>query len=212
MARIKVIGAGPGGKDYLLPVAQKALEEAEILVGGKRVLAPFRALKKKEIYVDGDLHRVVEFLRQNKNQKIAVLVSGDPGLYSLLDYLLKHFHPEEMEVVPGLSAFQVAFARVGMTWQDAVILSLHGKRHEQVMAEKVLPAVREKTKVALFTDRNYPPWKIAAYLLRNGVAGKKMFVGDNLSYPEERWVAAGLEEMAAKQEEFNNCVVLIVDG
>jgi len=212
MARIKVIGAGPGGKDYLLPVAQKALEEAEILVGGKRVLAPFQALQKKEVHVDGDLRRAVEFLRQNKNQKIAVLVSGDPGLYSLLDYLLKHFRPEEVEVVPGISAFQVAFARAKMTWQDAVIISLHGRRHAQVMAEKVLPAVREKAKVALFTDRDYPPWKIAADLLRHGVTGKKMCVGDNLSCPEERWTAAGLEETAAKQEEFNNCVVLIVEG
>ncbi len=213
MERIKVIGVGPGGEDYLLPAAQKALQEAEILVGGRRALQLCRRWQKKEIGIDADLRRVVAFLKENREKKIAVLVSGDPGLYSLLDFLLKHFRPEELEVIPGLSSVQLAFARAGMTWQEAVILSLHGREEPaRVMAERVLPAVRGGTKVALLTDRNFPPPKIAAYLVQRGVRGKKMVVGENLSYPEERVVAAGLEEMAASREEFKNCVVLIVDG
>ncbi len=213
MERIKVIGVGPGGEDYLLPAAQKALQDVEILVGGRRALQLCHRWQKKEIKIDADLHRVVAFLKENREKKIAVLVSGDPGLYSLLDLLLKHFRPEELEVIPGLSSVQLAFARAKMTWQDAVIFSLHGReKPAQVMAERVLPAVREGTKVALLTDGSFPPPKIAAYLVQHGVRGKKMVVGENLSYPEERVVAAGLEEMAVSREEFKNCVVLIADG
>ncbi|MEW5897764.1 MAG: precorrin-6y C5,15-methyltransferase (decarboxylating) subunit CbiE [Bacillota bacterium] len=213
MEKIKVIGVGPGGEDYLLPAAQKALEEAEVLVGRTRALALCRRGQKKELKIDADLRRVVAFLKENREKKIAVLVSGDPGLYSLLDFLLKHFTPEELEVIPGLSSVQLAFARAKMTWQDAVIFSLHGReKPARAMAERILPAVRGGTKVALLTDGSFPPPKIAKYLVQHGVRGKKMVVGENLSYPEERVVAAGLEEMAASREEFKNCVVLIADG
>lgn len=212
MERIKVIGVGPGGEDYLLPAAQKALQDAEVLIGGKRVLAPFRKLGKKEVTIDARLEQVIDFIKQNRRKKIAVLVSGDPGLYSLLDCLLKHFPPDELEVVPGLSSVQLAFARAALTWQGAAIFSLHGRDKERVMAGSVLPSVKSGVKVALLTDWSFPPQKIAAYLLSHGVGDKKMLVGENLSYPEEKFVSAGLPEMAASREQFVNCVVLILDG
>jgi len=210
MERIKVIGTGPGGEDYLLPVAKKAVEDAQVLLGGKKALELFRHLNKEEFTVDSRLERAVAFLKQNREKKVAVLVSGDPGLYSLLDFLLKHFSSGEIEVIPGLSSVQLAFARAGMTWQEAVILSLHGRDKELVMSESVLPAVKSSAKVALLTDHSFPPQKIADYLLRHGIGDKKMMAGENLSCPEERFIAAGLEEMAAVEERFSNCVVLII--
>jgi len=210
--KIKVIGVGPGGKDYLLPVAQKAIEEAEILVGGHRALALFNQPKKEKRVIDARLENVAAFLNQNKGKKVAVLVSGDPGLYSFLDYLLKHFGEEEIEVIPGLSPVQVAFARARMSWQDAVIISLHGREKEKMLACVVTPAVKESPKVALLTDQDMPPQKIAAYLLAQGVAQKIMLIGDNLSYPQERFVRASLAQVPQLKEQFDNCVVLITNG
>lgn len=212
MERIKVIGVGPGGEDYLLPVAKKAIEEAEILVGGRRSLALFSQLKKEEKIIDARLEEVVAFLNQKEGKKVAVLVSGDPGLYSFLDYLLKHFGEEKIEVIPGLSPVQVAFARARMSWQDAVIISLHGREKEKMLACAVAPAIKENPKVALLTDQDTPPQKIAACLLAQGVAQKIMLIGDNLSYPQERFVRAGLAQIPHLKEQFNNCVVLIIDG
>ncbi|HAG08676.1 MAG TPA: precorrin-6y C5,15-methyltransferase (decarboxylating) subunit CbiE [Desulfotomaculum sp.] len=212
MDKIKVIGVGPGGEDYLLPAAQKAIEEADILVGGRRAMALFNRLKKEKRIIDASLSKVTDFLNQKQGKKVAVLVSGDPGLYSFLDYLLKHFGEEKIEVVPGLSPVQVAFARARMSWQDAVIISLHGREKEKMLAGVVVPAVKESPKVALLTDQDMPPQKIAAYLLARGMAQKIMFIGDNLSYPQERFVRARLDQVPHLQEQFNNCVVLITNG
>jgi cobalt-precorrin-7 (C5)-methyltransferase len=212
MEKIKVIGIGPGGKDYLLPVARKAVEEAEILVGGHRALALFSQLKKEKRVIDTRLENVAAFLNQNKEKKVAVLVSGDPGLYSFLDYLLKHLEIDLIEVIPGLSPVQLAFARARMNWQDAVIISLHGREKGKMLASVLTPAVKENPKVALLTDQDMPPQKIAAYLLAQGVAQKIMLIGDNLSYPQERFVRARLNQVPQLKEQFNNCVVLIVNG
>lgn len=158
------------------------------------------------------LDEVVDFIRRNRDKKVAVLVSGDPGLYSFLSYLLKHFDPGELEVIPGLSSVQVAFARAGMTWQDAVIVSLHGRNKERVLSEVVLPAVKGGSKVALLTDSGLTPQDIAAYLVERGVVHREMIVGDNLTCPGEKLVTASLQEMIQSRERFDNCVVLIVDG
>ncbi|MGQ9823910.1 MAG: precorrin-6y C5,15-methyltransferase (decarboxylating) subunit CbiE [Desulfotomaculales bacterium] len=211
MERIAVIGVGPGGEDYLLPAARKAAARADVLVGGKRALALFKELGKEEVVVDSRLERIAAYLKENRNKKIAVLVSGDPGFYSLLEYLRRHFSREEIEVVPGVSSVQLAFARAGLAWQGATFFSLHGRDRERLMAEEVLPALKTKNRVALLTDARFPPQRIALSLLENGLGGKKMLVGENLSYPGERFVAGSPAEVAASREEFSNCVVLVVD-
>ncbi|MGE5575632.1 MAG: precorrin-6y C5,15-methyltransferase (decarboxylating) subunit CbiE [Syntrophothermus sp.] len=210
--RIQVIGVGPGGEDYLLPVAARAVAEAEVLVGGKRALSLFDCPEKEKVEITADLEKAITFLRERKGKrKIAVLVSGDPGLYSFLDHLLRHIPAQELEVIPGLSAVQVAFARAKMSWHDAAIFSLHGRDGERLLPAAVLPAVRGRAKVALFTDARFPPQKIARYLLENGVSRKKMVVAEDLSYPTERLLENDLAGVAGMEEDFANCVVLITD-
>ena len=105
-----------------------------------------------------------------------------------------------------------AFARAGLPWHDAVIASLHGRDAEQVMAQTVLPALAApNAKVALLTDPVFPPQGIARYLLQRGITGKKMMVGDSLSYPEEKFICTDLPGMARAGDRFTNCVVIIVD-
>ncbi|MCL4516043.1 MAG: precorrin-6y C5,15-methyltransferase (decarboxylating) subunit CbiE [Firmicutes bacterium] len=210
--QIQVIGIGPGGKDYLVPAAARAIAEAQVLVGGKRALNLFDYPDQEKVEITADLERVIASLRARKGrQKIAVLVSGDPGFYSFLDYLLQHIPAQELEVIPGLSAVQVAFARAKMPWHDASVFSLHGRDGERLLPAAVLPAVRERAKVALFTDARFPPQRIARYLLDHGVSRKKMLVAEELSYPTERFLESDLAGVADMAENFKNCVVLIID-
>ena len=55
-------------------------------------------------------------------------MSGDPGYYSLLDALKRDFPSGLIEVIPGLSAMQLAFARLALPWHEASLLSFHGRR------------------------------------------------------------------------------------
>lgn len=212
MERIAVIGIGPGGEDYLLPAARKAAAAAEVLIGSQRALDLFRDLEKDKIVLSPPLERVIAYLKKERSsRKIAVLVSGDPGLYSFLDLLAAHFRREELEVIPGISSVQMAFARMSLTWQDAAIFSLHGRNKEEIMQKKVLPAVQERPKVALLTDAEFSPATLARWLLARGIRGKKVVIADSLSYPEEKLVEGSLEEISKQREKFCQCVVLILD-
>ena len=58
---------------------------------------------------------------------MAVLVSGDPGLYSLAERLLRRFGRENCRVTPAVSSVQVAFARLGLSWDNVRVISAHGR-------------------------------------------------------------------------------------
>ena len=129
MNKICIIGVGPGTREYVVPVALKRIKESDCLIGARRALNLFPEFKKEKICFDGRLSRVIPYLKKHReDKKIAVLVSGDPGLYSLTQTVAKQFKNNEYEVIPGISSLQIAFARIGESWQDVKIISLHGSK------------------------------------------------------------------------------------
>ncbi|MCL5047039.1 MAG: precorrin-6y C5,15-methyltransferase (decarboxylating) subunit CbiE [Actinobacteria bacterium] len=202
---VYVVGLGPGGLDYLTPAAGRLIARAEVLVGGRRALSLFPEVRAERKEIRAELEEVIDFIRERENRRVVVLVSGDPGLYSFLDYLLRHWPGEKVQVIPGVSSMQLAFARARLPWHDARIISLHGRDHGIL-----LQAVREHPKVAAFTDPGFPPREIARYLCEHGFSRKKMTVAENLSYPWER-VVTGPPEAIARQGDFENAVVVICD-
>jgi precorrin-6y C5,15-methyltransferase (decarboxylating) CbiE subunit len=64
---------------------------------------------------------------RSSGRKVAVLVSGDPGLFSLAQKVVQRFGRDACGIISGISSVQVAFARVGLDWTDAHVLSAHGR-------------------------------------------------------------------------------------
>lgn len=89
------------------------------------------------------------------------MVSGDPGYYSLLPWLKKRFAGNPIEVIPGISSVQSAFALITEPWQGALWLSFHGRipDDEQLRYEK-------GKKMAFLTDHEHNPSYIAKYLIK----------------------------------------------
>ncbi len=208
MNKIYVAGIGPGTEDYLLPVTKRIVKQADILIGGQRALELFSGLDKEKFQITADLEQIKKYISQYyQEQKIVVLVSGDPGLYSMLSYLKRYFAEDKLEVIPGVSALQLGFAKGKMIWQDAKITSLHGSNDRQ----KLVELVAAEEKVGFFTDRQFPPQEIAKYLLEQGIMGKKGLVAEDLSYPSERVVRGSLQQLS--QEEFADLNVMVIyDG
>jgi cobalt-precorrin-7 (C5)-methyltransferase len=204
MHRVYIIGIGSGMEDYLLPVARRTIEASDCLIGGTRSLRLFQHLQKEEIPLEGHFEQVIPYLlKEREKKKIAVLVSGDPGLYSFLGTISRFLKREEYAVIPGISTVQIAFAKIGEGWEDATIISLHGRKTEDLAVR-----VKESAKTFLFTDLNYPPEKIAAYLLAQGIENRRAIVMENLTYPNERIVDTDLIHLAG-MEGFGLCVMII---
>jgi cobalt-precorrin-7 (C5)-methyltransferase len=204
MNKVYIIGIGSGTEDYLLPVARKEIENSDCLIGGRRALRLFRPLHKEERLLEGSFERVIPFiLEERERKKIAVLVSGDPGLYSFLGTISKVLKKEDYVVIPGVSAVQIAFARIGERWEDATLLSLHGRKMDDLAAR-----VEGSKKTFLFTDPGFPPEEIAASLLEKGVENRRAIVMENLTYPDERIVDTDLKSLS-RMKGFGLCVMII---
>src|SRR3989339_1971691 len=150
MNKICIIGVGPGAIEYVVPVALRRIKDADCLIGAQRALDLFSRFKKEKVCFDGWLSRVVPYLKKHReDKKIAVLVSGDPGLYSLAHTIAKEFKKDEYEVIPGISSLQIAFARIGESWQDVKIISLHGRKisPENLGAKESIKRTENRQKV-----------------------------------------------------------------
>ncbi len=127
--KIIVVGIGPGTADYLLPIAKRTIDAAKILVGSQRALQSFANKSSLQHKITGNIDSTLNFIRMNlEKQDIVVMVSGDPGYYSLLVALKNEF--TQIEVLPGISSMQVAFARLSLPWQNAELISIHGREPE----------------------------------------------------------------------------------
>lgn len=191
MNAVKVIGLGPGDGAYILPSAIKAIEEADILVGASRHLDALRAYGKRTFAIERRFEEMAAYIAENAPaHRIAVVVSGDTGFYSLLRYLKDKLPDMQFEVIPGLSAMTLMFARLGLMHDDAFTGSVHGK------ALDVASLVKEYKKVGLLTDGKTTPAVIAMELLAQGIQNKSMAIGERLSYADERISILSLEQAA----------------
>lgn len=209
MAKINVVGVGPGGPDYLVPAARRAVEEARVLVGGERNLALFDTSGQETFVVKNNLAEMVQYLKKKKDHaKVAVLASGDPGLFGILSYLRKHFGPEELKVIPGISSAQYACARLALPWQDAVLVSTHGRDLAALVAE-----VSRHGKVVALAGPGEPPSRLARAIVEAGIKEKIIYICSELSYPQEEIRSYSLAALASGAESWSkkNYVMVILD-
>ena len=181
MSKLYVIGAGPGSRDMLTREAASTINESEQIWCAKRneELVPDnkqRSLTPFAAAMD-DMERA---LKQGK--RISALLSGDTGLYSLLPLLTKRFGAEEIQVICGVSSVQALCARLGMTWQDAKIVSAHGR---SLSKQALCHFARTNPKTVVLLDgENNPKWAMDT-LNKGGLGEAKLYIGEKLSYADE---------------------------
>ncbi|MGT3204707.1 cobalt-precorrin-7 (C(5))-methyltransferase [Yersinia enterocolitica] len=196
---ITVVGIGPGDADYLTPAARRAIERAEVLVGGKRHLETLSCNSKESRLLDADLLGLLEWLDSNKHRAIVVLASGDPLLYGIGKLLAANFSAEELHIVPGISAIQYLCAKVALDMNDLFLTSSHGR-------EPDFDWIFQHDKVAMVTDGIIGPRAIADALQQRGLS-RTLIIGENLSQPNERIYRLPAGQVAARYD--MNVVVIL---
>jgi precorrin-6Y C5,15-methyltransferase (decarboxylating) len=199
VSKIKMIGIGDNGKDSLFPLYEQWIYESEVLIGGERQLSFFPDYQGEKVILKGGLQPIVERL-QHETRSTVILASGDPLFYGIGSYLAGK---ADIEIYPYLSSLQIAFAKMKESWQDAYFVSIHG-RSMQGLAQRI----DGKKKVAVLTDAENSPNKLAEYLLSFGMNEYEAFVAENLGGAEERCRWFSLEEMVKAEFSPLNIVIL----
>ncbi len=191
---IILAGIGMGNKRCLTREVQDAIEQADILLGAKRMLAFFEPKIEKRPYYLAE--QIIPYLKevQEKNlfledRNVVVLFSGDTGFYSGCG-ALHHALLEEIEkgqlhacvrILPGISSVAYLAACIGEDYQDADIYSLHGKKINH-LARKVMYAEKTYCLTSGVKDINM----LGQCLVEAGMSECEVTVGFALSYPEQK--------------------------
>jgi cobalt-precorrin-7 (C5)-methyltransferase len=177
---IYIVGCGPGSLDYLTPAALRVIEKAEVLVGAKRLLDLFPSSPAERVVVSAEIGELLDRISVKAGQRIAVLVTGDPGLFSLAKPVIERFGRTRCRVIPGISSIQTAFARIGVDWAGARIISLH--KEDPGNCARIV----EEDKVAVLCGRRGATKWIAEHLLRDLPSERRIFVCQNLTMDDEQ--------------------------
>ncbi len=114
----KIIGIGPGDLAFLYPKAQKEIEDADILIGGKRNLADFAHLNKETMVIGNNLKEIAAYIATHQEEKnIVVLASGDTGLFSIAQVMKKYLPEVELTFYPGISSLQYLWQKCKSVWK-----------------------------------------------------------------------------------------------
>ena len=194
---VTLIGIGDDGCAGLTSRAHNAIVGAGVLVGGERQLGFFPDFEGRRVELKGGLVKAIDEVRELAGEnRVAVLASGDPLFYGVGALLLKKLGADMVDVIPALSSMQLAFAKAGLKWDDAYLLSLHGRPREGLLTR-----IKRRHKIGIFTDDINSPAALAAYMLEYGEGDWRAFVCENLDGPGERVRSfASLDELAACQD------------
>lgn len=207
---IDVVGIGLDGVLGLTETVRKVVEQATILVGSDRHLDYFPKHPAKKLVLKDIKKTLIEVQNQLKDkEKIVILVSGDPLFFGLGRLLLENFSADILQFHPHLNSVQLAFNRLKIPWQDAHIVSVHGRSLDQL--NKLLQ--KGVDKIAILTDSVNNPIAIAQYYLGLDIPTKYNFcVCENLEDKTEkitRFSRENLELLSENSFASLNIVILL---
>lgn len=175
--------------------AQRAIEEADVLVGGARLLSAVTPTgSEAEQIVLGNVAEALErvAMRVDEGRQICVVASGDPGFFGIVRALGERFGPQALDVHPSPSSVSLAFARLGLPWDDAAVVSAHGRTFaDAVRAASTCP------KVAVLTAPDNTPAELGAALIKLGATHQHAAVAAHLGGRDESVCVTDLAGLAA---------------
>jgi precorrin-6Y C5,15-methyltransferase (decarboxylating) len=207
-----LVGMGPGGSGLLTREAAEAIARSRCVIGAPRLLEAAEALigeKPRRALTAPD--EILRFIEDCSPGVFSVLLSGDPGFYSGARKLIPLIEARgwEFRVVNGISSLVYFAGRLMVPWEDLKVVSLHGRRGD------IAAAVQANPRTFFLTDRARGAAEICAVLkqarlLRTLPEGLRVFVGERLSYPDERIREGSPEELA--EERFDPLAVVLVEN
>ena len=179
--RVNIVGIGPGNPDLLTGEARQAIASSNILIGDKRMLAAF-ADSSKTVYDTIKTAAIAEIAAQAQPDKdvLAVLVSGDVGFFSLAKTISGKLPDCECVRYCGISSLVYFSSKLQLSWDDAKIVSMHGR------TQNLVAAVARNKKVFSLTGGENSPQKLCAQLCEHGLGQVQVYVVKTFRIPKKK--------------------------
>lgn len=211
--QIHVIGLGVNEQAILDAKAQSvfdSLGEQDVILGSSRqqetVAKYVTSGQRKVLPKLSQLSAEFDQWQSQGTNTVVVLASGDPLFYGIGTWLVKHFGAHKVIFYPNVSSVQVACHRLGISLQQAQVVSVHGRplpslrRHLQ--ANKIL---------ILLTDGQSHPAAIAQECVLAGLDKSRITVCEALGYPYEKITSFAVEELSQSQQTFDPLNVVVLE-
>lgn len=201
MKEVTIVGVGMGAAT-LTGQGLCALERAEVLLGAPRMLAAFPAYGHKPAHPVYEPGKVTEIIRESGSTRFGVLVSGDTGFFSAAQGLLAALTEEDVTLVPGISSVAYFFARLKRPWQEAALVSCHGRE------ANLVDTVRRNPLTFALTGGNTNA--LARELADAGFDRLTATVGESLGMEGERVFSLPVAELA--KADLGSLAVLLMEN
>lgn len=178
--RIYIIGIGLGNPETLTLEAYSHIQRAEAVIGAKRMIESVDT-DGKEAYCEYKAEKIKEIIDKCPYNRIAVLFSGDVCIYSGAIGLSKLLEGYDVKVIQGISSIAYFAARLGISWANSKVISLHGAEVD------IAASVRSNKSVFVLTSGNVS--EICQVLIDSGLEDVHICAGERLSYDDEKILA-----------------------
>lgn len=201
---LSVVGIGLDGWSGVPEPARRALQEAELVVGGARHLAMLPAsIGGRRMVWPSPLSQGIDAILARRGTAVAVLASGDPFWHGVGATLARHVPAERMRVWPQPSAFSLAAARMGWPLQHVTCLSVHGRR-----LSRVRPCLHDGARLLLLSWDGGTAARLAALLTEHGFGPSRLSVLAHLGGDAERRIDGRAERWTTAETEALNTIAV----
>ncbi len=206
--QLYLVGIGMGNEKNRTVEAEQICQSAHLLIGARRMLQSVKT-EGKAVFESYKPDEIAAYLAEHPQyETAAVLLSGDIGFYSgakkLYDAIERTEGLEQMEIYPvsGISSVVYFCGKLGVSWEDVHLLSLHGRK------QNLIDAVKYHEKVFVLCGEKDGIPKICCKLKEYDLGDVKVAVGTDLSYEQERIVQGTAESLM--KEDFAPLSVLLI--
>ncbi len=201
---VTLVGIGMGNPSGMTVEAARAVEEADLLVGAKRMLEAAGNTNKPS-YTDYDAHRIADYIGAHPEYvQVAVLLSGDIGFYSGAKRLYDALAGCGCEIrgLCGISSVVYFCGRLKLAWEDVCLKSAHGRYVNLVHAVKA----NQKTFTLLSAAGSVT--ELCRELQEYGLSRVQVHIGERLGYEQEKITSGTPAELETGSYD-GLCVALI---
>jgi len=203
---LSIVGIGEDGVAGLSPVARQLIEQADLVVGGKRHLAlADELIRGRRLAWPSPIGDAMSEIESYHGRPVVVLASGDPFHYGVGDMLLRTIPAAETLCLPQPSSFSLAAAKIGWSLQDVTPVSLHGRPLEGIVRH-----LHSGARLLALSWDGETPAKLARLLVERGLGRSRITVLEALGGPKERVRATTAAEFDLAEVAALNIVALEV--